>query len=512
MALTLSRRLLIVIASSVVVAIVVVAVSVSVAVSQRAQEETSGNHQVEGNDSVTPSPSLLLQAPATRPSMTPTFPENLQVSPTRNGKDDLQTNNTRATTKTTESPTTRPTTTTTPSQFPSFSQAPSSSQLPSINVQVTQFITDSLLPLFVPVSGEEPFRDPASPQFQAALFLAYELLMDMDEDDAQSTTWAKTTTLPIINQNEMSKFIQRYVLVILYYSLNGPGWTQRSNWLSHDHDECDWAFVTCDSQNGLIYSFAFIDIPGPGLLSRLDTLKLTFGNLTGNFLSNEEYLAWPELTTLWLSHNQWTGRLPESIASLSRLTSLRLESNGLTGHLPTTLGQMNALTELYLQNNALSGSVVAELGAAPQLRELRLEENTLNGSLPDGFYNNFPSSHLSRVELSRNRISGTLSSLVGNLQQLQILALDHNEMTGVVPTELARLTNSLSLLYLNANLFSGSVPDEVCSLRSSTSSRGFLRYFNADCAVSSNDDTVPPHQCSCCNWCCVRGTDDCTKQ
>lgn len=374
-----------------------------------------------------------------------------------------------------------------------------------------------IMPFLVPISGLNALLDPQSPQSKAAQFL-------VTEDRLVST-------------NDTMKLAQRYSLVVLYYALGGDSWSETDKWLTAA-DECHWSFITCSSTDGLMRSFAFIDIPGPGLvgslpievgqfhklqkltaigneltgsipdemssLSDLHTLSLNYGQLKGDFISGERYLAFPSLRSLSLSGNRLTGRIPDSIAKLSLLDSLHLDGNLLNGTLPTTLGKMSLMTELVVKNNTITGTLPSELGFVTSLGEARFEHNLLTGSLPDEI---FSLTNLVRLELSFNNLSGPLSPAVGGSKRLKILTLDHNVMTGTVPVELTLLHNTLSSLYLEHNRFSGSVPPQVCSLRV-RAGRGFLRYFNADCLPPEN----PPHVCSCCNWCCLRNTENCTKQ
>ncbi|XP_022992914.1 protein NSP-INTERACTING KINASE 1-like isoform X1 [Cucurbita maxima] len=62
-------------------------------------------------------------------------------------------------------------------------------------------------------------------------------------------------------------------------------------------------------------------------------------------------------------------------------------------------------------------------------------------------------------------LSGTLSSSIGNLTNLQIVLLQNNNITGPIPPELERLSK-LQTLDLSSNFFTGKIPSSLGHLRS----------------------------------------------
>ena len=103
----------------------------------------------------------------------------------------------------------------------------------------------------------------------------------------------------------------------------------------------------------------------------------------------------------------------------------------------TTDAQGN-ITRLDLSGNRLTGSIPGALGSLQNLRHLYLDENQLTGSIP--------------IEL-------------GNLQNLQVLSLAENELTDSIPRSLGRLGELVSM-NLNENDLTGSVPRALIGLHS----------------------------------------------
>ena len=131
----------------------------------------------------------------------------------------------------------------------------------------------------------------------------------------------------------------REALAALYHAAGGPGWIDRTNWLS-SRPLGTWFGV--ETEGGRVTG---LDLCGPG----------------GNNLR---------------------GSIPPELGNLARLRDLRLSNNALTGPIPSELGNLTELEVLRLSNNALSGPVPSRLGDLAELRELRLHQNRLTGDLP----------------------------------------------------------------------------------------------------------------------------------
>lgn len=105
---------------------------------------------------------------------------------------------------------------------------------------------------------------------------------------------------------------------------------------------------------------------------------------------------------------------------------------------------------------------------------LKLDHNNLEGYIPESFFAAL--TNLTVVDLSHNRLSGTLSARVGGARVLERLALSHNALSGTLPPELAGVgtrlylepsidadatERGLSHLDVSHNNISGIVPSEI---------------------------------------------------
>ena len=164
----------------------------------------------------------------------------------------------------------------------------------------------------------------------------------------------------------------------------------------------------------------------------------------------------------WLTHaplKDWYG---VEVNAEGRVISLDLYRNGLVGELPASSELVNlaALERLELGRNRLTGSIPPELGNLAALERLELGRNRLTGPIPPELGN---LSELGRMYLDGNELTGPIPPELGNLSELARMYLDGNKLTGPIPPELGRLS-ALETLDLGYNPLSGPIPSELGNL------------------------------------------------
>ncbi|GFS39164.1 leucine-rich receptor-like protein kinase family protein [Actinidia rufa] len=276
-----------------------------------------------------------------------------------------------------------------------------------------------------------------------------------------------------------------------------------------------------------------------GNLSSLKSLDLSNNGLTGEI--PVEFSALEDLNLLNLFINKFHGEIPRVVAELPNLEVLKLWQNNFTGTIPPKLGQNGKLIELDLSTNKLTGLVPKflcsgrrlkilillnnflfgplpeDLGKCETLSRVRLGQNYFSGSIPIGFLylpqlslvelqNNYLTGlfeeersklplKLGQLNLSNNRLSGSLPSSIGNFSSLNILLLNGNRFIGNIPSDIGRLKNVLKLARhesltsadFSHNNFSGWIPEN-----------GQYSFFNSTSFIGN------PHLCgsylSHCNY------------
>ena len=127
------------------------------------------------------------------------------------------------------------------------------------------------------------------------------------------------------------------------------------------------------------------------------------------------------------------------------------------------------VTELDLSSNRLSGSLPPELGQLSQLQRLIISGFDIGDFIPSGqLSGSIPRelgqlSQLQELFLGGNQLSGSIPRELSQLSQLQSLNLSWNQLTGLIPRELGQLSQ-LQSLNLSWNQLSGLIPSELGQL------------------------------------------------
>ncbi|WCJ28023.1 Receptor kinase-like protein Xa21 [Euphorbia peplus] len=204
-------------------------------------------------------------------------------------------------------------------------------------------------------------------------------------------------------------------------------------------------------------------------MSRVRVIDLGTNFLSGNLPSDTG--RWlPNLEELYLGENYFTGMIPTSISNASRLKALDLVSNSFSGSIPDIFGTLRELQILNLPYNNLtidSSSqqelqLFSSLANCLNLRVLVFSFNSLNISLPASVGN--LSTSLEIFILIDCGIRGNLPTGIGNLSSLTVLNLSYNRLTGTIPATLRKL-QALQRLILNSNYLEGPIAPELCELK-----------------------------------------------
>nr|GMD13729.1 receptor-like protein EIX2 [Ipomoea batatas] len=195
-----------------------------------------------------------------------------------------------------------------------------------------------------------------------------------------------------------------------------------------------------------------------------------FWNCTGIYLSQnaisgdlptkphvgvESYMK-ASVEYLFLSKNQLTGEIPKWLCNLKDLVQLDLSTNKLSGEIPLCFGKLHNLIVLDLGNNILSGHIPNSLGSLYLLESLHLRNNKLEGEVPSSLQN--LGSSLKFLDLSENEFTDVIQPWIGEkLSKMRFLILHANHFYGDIPLQLCQLQN-LQLLNLANNNMSGYIP------------------------------------------------------
>lgn len=335
---------------------------------------------------------------------------------------------------------------------------------------------------FYNLQGSGTFSDSSTPQARALSFVI-QTESPIPENGAAS---------PSYDQLE-----QRYVLAVIYYSLNGENWpirhySQSQLWVNTESlNECTKYGITCNSN---------------GAITKVDLEHQSWVSLKGTIPSEIGMLA--SLRELKLAG--------ASMASINTNNPDRLYT--LSGTIPTTLGTLSNLRVLEL-----TGSHYLEYEGGQYCYGCSYEQFFvgLTGTIPNQLGN---LSNLRVLKLNSNELTGTIPATLGQYWiHMERLDLSYNDLTGTIPSNLNgnqdwRDSNLLNL-YLNNNRFTGTMPEEICALRRTISTDymnyvadhgehiGVMNELGADCSALSCGSQELHHSepgaypVSCCNCC-----------
>ncbi|RCV20320.1 hypothetical protein SETIT_4G046500v2 [Setaria italica] len=196
--------------------------------------------------------------------------------------------------------------------------------------------------------------------------------------------------------------------------------------------------------------------------------NLQYIDLSSNFLAGKIPIRGdcplPDLMFLVLWSNNLVGGIPPSISNSTKLEWLLLENNFLTGELPSDMfSNMRDLELLYLsynylespENNTNLDPFFASLTNCTSLKELGVSWNEIAGMMPPLIGRLSPG--LKQLHLEYNKIFGPIPANLTNLANLTTLNLSHNHLNGSIPSGIAAMQR-FERLYLSNNLLSGEIP------------------------------------------------------
>ncbi|KAL1290778.1 hypothetical protein HN51_059298 [Arachis hypogaea] len=267
-------------------------------------------------------------------------------------------------------------------------------------------------------------------------------------------------------------------------------WNPSAVSASVDSSNCPtWEGVVCDEVSGNVTAIVLdrLSLGGELKFHTLTDLKMLRNlSLSGNQFTGRLPPSLFTLTSLHhldLSHNAFYGPIPARINDLWGLVHLNLSLNRFKGGFPSALQNLQQLRVLDLHSNELWADVADVLAALRSVEHVDLSANqfygglslsaenassiantlhflNLSGNVLNGPFFSGESIKLFRnlevLDLGDNSITGELPSF-GPLPSLRVLRLRRNQLFGSVPEELLESSVSLEELDLSGNGFTGSI-------------------------------------------------------
>nr|GMD32574.1 putative leucine-rich repeat-containing, plant-type, leucine-rich repeat domain, L [Ipomoea batatas] len=203
--------------------------------------------------------------------------------------------------------------------------------------------------------------------------------------------------------------------------------------------------VSSNSLDGAISEISFSNF------SKLDVLILSDNSLTVNL--GTHWIPPFQLRGLGLRSCELGPKFPNWIHTQTKLEDLDISNNEISDLIPQWFTNLSNLDYLSASQNRIRGKLPNIPSTLTQVVDF--SNNLLEGPIPKNY------SRVSSLNLSKNKLSGTISVLCTNISrwpyQLEELDLSNNFFTEKIPECLAKVNYLYSLNLANNNFF-GEIP------------------------------------------------------
>ncbi|KAJ7949771.1 putative Leucine-rich receptor-like kinase family protein [Quillaja saponaria] len=201
-----------------------------------------------------------------------------------------------------------------------------------------------------------------------------------------------------------------------------------------------------------------------GYLHKLEALHLQLNRFSGYIPSSLRNCS--QLGLLDVGENKFSGTVPLWIWEMRSLTVLRLRSNEFKGNLHQKICQLSELTVLDLANNSLAGTIPK---CSNKIKAMAVGDSTdgyYNGALGYGFVFELYGEYLQMILAEKLKLVPKVNELEykENLRLVRIIDLSSNRLCGTIPSEITGLVG-LRFLNLSWNNLSGQIPKDIGAMK-----------------------------------------------
>lgn len=222
------------------------------------------------------------------------------------------------------------------------------------------------------------------------------------------------------------------------------------------------------------------------LLTNLIELDLSNNSIISDRF--EDFASFPRLQKLYLNNNNFYGEIPEVFSTLGNLNSLKLNDNSLSGCYNGSIFNLCQIDDIaisqgnnfdsdwvdFCQTNAgLCSYINSPCRQSDSLSLVAFYHKIESGltwdvSQPMDTWEGVTLNNngcVTKLVITAQSLKGEIASEIGNLSQLQKLAItDNYDLSGQIPFEVGNLSN-LYYLSLNGNDLKGVIPHQLSQLK-----------------------------------------------
>ncbi|XP_029124922.1 receptor-like protein 13 isoform X2 [Cajanus cajan] len=201
-------------------------------------------------------------------------------------------------------------------------------------------------------------------------------------------------------------------------------------------------------------------------ISNIVILDLSYNEITDRIQDMIQDVAHVSMDILIMKFNYFTGYLPKQLCQLVDISILDLSYNNFYGAIPNCLGNV----PFNENEEGLMGFVHGVFNQENNKRMVTIisgieEKANFTTKQRSYTYTGNILAYMSGIDLSYNKLNGSIPSELGNLTRVRALNLSHNDLTGQIPATLSNLVQ-IESLDLSFNMLSDQIPPELSRLTS----------------------------------------------
>mmetsp|Transcript_22197 Transcript_22197/g.62985 ORF Transcript_22197/g.62985 Transcript_22197/m.62985 type:complete len:529 (-) Transcript_22197:215-1801(-) len=178
------------------------------------------------------------------------------------------------------------------------------------------------------------------------------------------------------DDNDVTKLLERWTIVSLYFQLNGNNWTTKTNWLNPKIDHCEWHGIVCNilgqvtnlewNNNNLSTEGSPVPLEF-ALMQNLQSINLRQNALQLEIPNGRIFGSLPNIIILNLQYNEFFGTVPTDLLESGSLQTLLIQGNNFIGTFPDEycpqVGQaVSPLSRFVMDCKSNGGTVTCPAG------------------------------------------------------------------------------------------------------------------------------------------------------
>jgi Leucine-rich repeat (LRR) protein len=200
-----------------------------------------------------------------------------------------------------------------------------------------------------------------------------------------------------------------------------------------------------------------------GERSSIVTLDLSNNDIMNGIHGLIHDLRYTGLNILLLKGNHFTGNIPKQLCHLANLNILDLSYNNFVGEIPSCLGKMPFENKDPDASRDQFNGIIHSRG--DYNNRFGKERANFTSKKRSETYTTNILIYMSGIDLSHNKLNGSVPYELGNLTKVRALNMSNNFLTGKIPATFSNLVQVESL-DLSFNMLSGQIPPQLSGLTS----------------------------------------------